>query len=187
MDETLNEEDVVANAVLLLAAGHKTTANLIGNGILALLQNPGELKRLHDDMSLISVAVEELLRYESPVQFTTRLVSEELELGTKWLRSGHRVRLALGAANRDPEQFMNPDVLDLGRIDNRHLAFGYGSHFCLGAQLARVQGQIAIGAVLRRMPRLCLASDAIAWQRNVTFRGLESLHVSFAPRHPTSV
>jgi cytochrome P450 len=187
MDKTLSEDEVVANVILLLAAGHKTTANLIGNGILALLQNPSELQRLRDDTSLILSAVEELLRYESPVQFTTRLVSEELELGGNWMRPGHRVRLALGAANRDPTQFENPDVLDLSRTNNRHVAFGHGNHFCLGAQLARVQGQIAIGAVVRRLPGLRLPSTALAWQRNVTFRGLESLHVSFARSHLTSM
>src|SRR5215212_10259773 len=152
--DMLSEAELFANCILLLAAGHETTTNLIGNGTLALLRNPGEKEKLQADPSLIAGAVEELLRYDSPVQLTARVPKEDVELGGKQIGKGQEAMLILGAANRDPERFPDPDRLDITRQDNRHLSFGQGPHFCLGAPLARLEGQVAIGTLLRRMPAL---------------------------------
>jgi cytochrome P450 len=164
--------------VLLLNAGHETTTNLIGNGTYALLRHPDQWKRLRDDPSLIPPAVEELLRYDSPVQFTSRILTADLELGGKALRAGQMVLLLLAAANRDPEQFPDPDKLDVGRPNNKHVAFGLGSHFCLGAPLARLEGRLVFEALLRRAPDLRLGGPAPRYRQNFNLRGLESLHVS---------
>jgi cytochrome P450 len=177
--DRLNEAELLANAVLLLNAGHETTTNLIGNGALALLRHPDQLRRLREDPALIPTAVEELLRYDSPVQFTSRVLKADLTLGGKQLRAGQTVLLLLGAANRDPAQFPDPDRLDVGRTDNKHLAFGLGSHFCLGAPLARLEGRIAFETLLRRLPGLRLAGPAPAYRPNFNLRGLEALEVTF--------
>jgi cytochrome P450 len=177
--DRLNEAELLANAVLLLNAGHETTTNLIGNGTLALLRHPDQFRRLRDDPALIPTAVEELLRYDSPVQFTTRVLKADLALGGKQLRAGETVLLLLGAANRDPGQFPDPDRLDVGRADNKHLAFGLGSHFCLGAPLARLEGRIVFETLLRRLPGLQLAGPAPVYRQNFNLRGLEALEVAF--------
>jgi cytochrome P450 len=177
--ERLNEAELLANAVLLLNAGHETTTNLIGNGTLALLRHPDQLRRLREDPALIPTAVEELLRYDSPVQFTSRVLKADLALGGKQLRAGQTVLLLLGAANRDPAQFPNPNRLDVGRADNKHLAFGLGSHFCLGAPLARLEGRIVFETLLRRLPGLRLAGPAPVYRQNFNLRGLEALEVAF--------
>lgn len=170
-------EEVVSNALLLLVAGHITTTNLIGNGLLALLRNPDQLKLLRGDPELLPSAVEEFLRYETPLQFTGRIATEDLELNGHPIRAGTAVAIGLGAANRDPEQFPDPDQLDIRRPDNRQLAFGAGVHFCLGAALARLEGQIGIGTVLRRFPGLRLAEEHPPWRNAGTLRGLERLPV----------
>jgi len=175
----LNEAELLANAVLLLNAGHETTTNLIGNGTLALLRHPDQLGRLREDPTRIPTAVEELLRYDSPVQFTSRVLKADLTLGGKQLRAGQTVLLLLGAANRDPAQFPDPDRLDVGRADNKHLAFGLGSHFCLGAPLARLEGRIVFETLLRRLPGLRLAGPAPVYRPNFNLRGLEALEVAF--------
>jgi cytochrome P450 len=176
--DRLSDEELLANSVLLLNAGHETTTNLIGNGTLALLRHPDQLRRLREDPSLIPSAVEELLRYDSPVQFTTRVLKADMELGGKVLRAGQMVLLLLGAANRDPEQFPDPDRLDVGRPDNKHLAFGLGSHFCLGAPLARLEGRLVFEALLRRTPDMRLDGPPPQYRQNFNLRGLESLHVT---------
>jgi cytochrome P450 len=177
--DRLNEAELLANLVLLLNAGHETTTNLIGNGTLALLRHPDQLRRLYEDPALIPTAVEELLRYDSPVQFTNRVLKADLTLGGKQLRAGETVLLLLGAANRDPAQFPDPDRLDVGRADNKHLAFGLGSHFCLGAPLARLEGRIVFETLLRRLPGLRLAGPAPVYRQNFNLHGLEALEVAF--------
>jgi cytochrome P450 len=163
----------------LLVAGHETTRNLIGNGILALLRHPEALRDLQNDPTRIVSAIEELLGCDSPLQRGWRRVAEDLEINGAHLRKGQLVFLMLGAANRDPEVFPDPDRLDLGRLENRHLAFGFGIHFCLGAPLARLEARIALPTLLRRMPCLKLASDELQWQENIAIRGLKKLPVTF--------
>lgn len=175
--DRLTDEEVVANAILTMVGGQETTTNLIGNGLLTLLRHPDELARLRADLALLPAAVEELLRYESPSQQTTRRAPEETELGGKPIRPGQMVMVVMGAANRDPERFPEPDRLDLGRADNRHLAFGWGQHFCFGAPLGRLEGQIALATVLQRMPHLRLAGGPLTWRENLGLRGLSALHV----------
>ncbi|MBI1816789.1 MAG: cytochrome P450 [Deltaproteobacteria bacterium] len=178
-DDRLTEDELFATCVLLLIAGHETTTNLIGNGMLALLRHPDQSTRLRSDPSLIRSAIEELLRYESPVQLTSRVAKVDLEIGGKPVRTGQEVCLVLGAANRDPAQFADPDRLDLARVDNHHLAFGLGLHFCLGAPLARLEGQIAVASLLRRLPELRLASDAVEWREGIMMRALTALPITW--------
>jgi pimeloyl-[acyl-carrier protein] synthase len=177
--DKLSEGEVIAMCVLLFIAGHETTVNLIGNGLLALLRHPEQLGRIQRDPALVTGAVEELLRYDSPVQRTARITSADVELGGRTLPAGSMVVAALGAANRDPAQFADPDRLDVNRRDVRHISFGYGIHFCLGAPLARVEGQIALGTLLRRAPRLALAETSPEWRESSVLRGLKRLRVTF--------
>jgi pimeloyl-[acyl-carrier protein] synthase len=172
--DRLTEGELLAMCILLFIAGHETTVNLIGNGMLALLQHPEQCARLRDEPALIQGAVEELLRYDSPVQRTARIAAGPVEIGGRTI-----IVAAIGAANRDPAHFPDPDRLDITRHDNRHLAFGFGIHFCLGAPLARLEGQIAIGTLLRRMPRLSLATSTPEWRESSTLRGLKRLPVTF--------
>jgi pimeloyl-[acyl-carrier protein] synthase len=176
--DTLSENELLATCILLLIAGHETTVNLIGNGTLALLRHPAELRRLRDDPSLIHSAVEELLRYDGPVQRMTRIPNEDVTIADKTIRRGEMVMTFVGAADRDPAHFPDPDRLDLTRQDNRHIAFGWGIHFCLGAPLARVEGQIAINTLVQRLPTLALATDTPEFRPSVTLRGLKSLPVT---------
>jgi pimeloyl-[acyl-carrier protein] synthase len=175
--ERLSEPELVVMCNLLLIAGHETTVNLIGNGTLALLRNPDQLERLRDSPETIGTAVEELLRYDGPVQLTARIANERVQLGDTDIAPGDWVLTLLGAANRDPAQFANPDTLDLTRNPNPHVAFGRGIHFCLGAPLARLEGQIAIGALIARIPRLELAGTPVR-RIQITLRGFEHLPVS---------
>jgi cytochrome P450 len=177
--DRLTEGELLATCVLLFIAGHETTVNLIGNGLLALLRHPGELERLHAEPGLIGSAVEELLRFDSPVQRTARITNAEVVVGGKTLPAGAFVVTAIGAANRDPRHFPDPDRLDIGRTENRHIAFGFGIHFCLGAPLARVEGQLALGALMRRMPKLRLGGADLEWRESSTLRGLKALPVDF--------
>src|SRR5262245_6742515 len=177
--DKLSEEELLATCILLLIAGHETTANLIGNGMLALLRHPDELGRLRQDPGLIQSAVEELLRYDGPVQRTARVPSEDIAIGGHVIPKGELVMPFIGAADRDPAQFPDPDRLDIARADNRHIAFGWGIHFCLGAPLARVEGQIAVNALVQRFPRLAVATDAPEFRQSLTLRGLTSLPVTF--------
>ncbi|MDX6288496.1 MAG: hypothetical protein QOH42_295, partial [Blastocatellia bacterium] len=160
--------------------GQETTTNLIGNGVLSLLRNPVQLQRLRDDLTLIPSAVEELLRYESPSQHTARIAPRDTEIGGKQIRKGQAVIAVMGAANRDPERFPDPDRLDLGRTDNRHLAFGWASHFCFGAALARIEGQLVFEALARQTINLEFEPGPLVWRDNLGLRGLMSLPVTFS-------
>jgi cytochrome P450 len=182
--DRLTEEEVIANCIITMVGGQETTTNLIGNGLVALLRHPEEMKTLRTTASLIPSAVEELLRYESPTQHTGRMAQEDIELGGKTIRKRQAVIAVMGAANRDPERFTDPDRLDLERIDNRHLAFGWAAHFCFGAPLARIEGQIAYETLLRRLPGLALETGPLIWRTNLALRGLTALPVTFEPASP---
>jgi pimeloyl-[acyl-carrier protein] synthase len=177
--DKLTENELLATCILLLIAGHETTVNLIGNGTLALLRHPDQLRRLRDNPALIGTAVEELLRFDGPVQRTARIPSEDVVINGRKIPKGEMVMPFIGAADRDPAQFSDPDRLDIGRADNRHIAFGWGIHFCLGAPLARVEGQIAINTLVQRFPQLALATDNPEFHQSLTLRGLKSLPVKF--------
>lgn len=177
--DRLTEEEVVANSIVTMVGGQETTTNLIGNGILALLRSPDQLHKLRADLSLIPPAVEELLRYDCPSQHTARLAPGDVVLGGKNIRKRQAVIAVMAAGNRDPERFPDPDRLDITRKDNRHLAFGWAAHFCFGAALARIEGQVAFEAILRRMPNLQLGPGRLVWRTNLGLRGLTALHVTF--------
>jgi pimeloyl-[acyl-carrier protein] synthase len=177
--DRLTEEEVVATSIVTMVGGLETTTNLIGNGVLTLLRNPGEIERMQEDQSLIPSAVEEMLRYESPSQHTGRLAPEDVEWEGKVIRKGQAVMAVMAAANRDPERFPDPDRFDVARTDNRHLAFGYAAHFCFGAALARVEGQEAFEAIVRRLPGLELQPGPLVWRNNLGLRGLTALPVKF--------
>jgi len=176
--DRFTDDEVVANTIVTMVGGQETTTNLIGNGMLALLRHEDQLERLKADMSLIPSAVEELLRYESPSQHTARLAPDDVELGGKAIRKRQAVIAVMGAANRDPARFPDPDRLDIGRADNRHLAFGWAGHFCFGAPLARIEGQVALQKLLTRFGGVRLAPGAITWRHNLGLRGLTELRVS---------
>jgi len=176
--EVLTEEELYAQCVMLLFAGHETTRNLIGNGMLTLLRHPGEAGRLRDDPTLIRSGVEELLRYESPVQNTGRVVMEEMELCGTSLSPGAIVYVMLGSANRDPRHFPDPAMLNLARPNNNHLGFGAGAHFCIGSQLARLEAQAAVLGLIQRFPKMSCSTDSPRWRPNFVLRGLSSLPVS---------
>jgi cytochrome P450 len=178
--DKLNEEELLGMIFLLLVAGHETTVNLIATGTLALLQNPEQLERLRRDPALIGPAVEELLRFTSPVEMgTERVMREDLTLAGTTIPKGDMLVAAIGSANRDETQFKDPDTLDLGREPNKHLAFGLGIHYCLGAPLARLEGQIALQSMVERLPRLRLArpAESLRWRRGALLRGLRALPV----------
>lgn len=165
---------------LLLVTGHETTVNLIGNGVLALLQHPDQLRLLLAEDGLWDTAVEELLRYDGPVETsTTRWVRHDHEFKGHLMRRGDVVRVSLASANRDVAQFDHPDECDVSRSDNKHLAFGHGSHYCLGAPLARLEGRVAISTLFCRFPALQLACapEQLVWRSGVLFRGVEKLPV----------
>jgi cytochrome P450 len=177
----LTNEELTANIILLFGAGHETTVNLIGNGLLALHRNPDQLRLLMDDPSLAPNAVDELLRYDSSVQVTGRTTLEDVdEIGGIALAKGQSVICLLGAANRDPAVYENPDRLDIKREDIRPLSFGGGIHYCLGAQLARIEGEVAISTLLRRLPNLRLDDiDHPDWRQTFVLRGLNKLPASW--------
>jgi len=176
--DALTDGELLATAILLLLAGHETTTNLIGNGTLALLQHPDELARLRAEPELLKSAIEEMLRFDSPVQATLRAATEPVEFGGVTLDKGALVICGIGAANRDPAVFEEPDRFDVARRDNRHLSFGFGAHFCLGAPLARLEGEIAFRALLEQFPTLALSGAPIVHRPNPILRGLQSLEVS---------
>ena len=176
--DALTDAELVATAILLLLAGHETTTNLIGNGTLALLQNPGELARLRAEPELLKSAIEEMLRFDSPVQATARAASEDVEYGGVPIAKGAIVVCGIGAANRDPAVFPDPDRFDVARRENHHLSFGFGAHFCLGAPLARLEAEIAFRGLLDRFPKLALAEQKFEYRPNPILRGLQRLEVS---------
>jgi len=175
--ERLNHEEVVANCVLLLFAGHETTTNLIGNGLFRLLQHPPQTQLLVQSPELTVCAVEEFLRYDGPVPATIKIATRNLEWHGRNIRRGEMVLPFMSAANRDPRQFAAADTLDVGRTPNRHVAFAYGIHFCLGAPLARLEGQLTFETLLRRCPGLALTTTVPRWKPMIFLRGLESLPV----------
>jgi len=179
--DRLDEDEIIANVIVTMVGGQETTTNLIGNGFLTLLRHPTAMEELRNDPSLVQSAVEELLRYESPSQHTARLAPYDLELGGKTIRKRQAVIAVMGAGNRDPERFPDPDRLDLARKDNRHLAFGWASHFCFGAPLARIEGQIAFSTLLRRLREVELCPGPLVWRDNLGLRGLGALPLKFSP------
>ncbi|MBV8161177.1 MAG: cytochrome P450 [Acidimicrobiia bacterium] len=178
----LSEKELLSTLILLLVAGHETTVNLIANGVLALCRHPDQLARLRQDPVLARSAVEEVLRFDPPVQFTARVALEDIDIDGTTLARGDQAIVLVAAANRDPKQFEQPDAFDVGRQDNRHLAFGLGAHFCLGAPLARVEGQVALEAVATRLDELALATRQLEYKTNIVLRGLASLPVTFRAR-----
>ncbi|MFY9683550.1 MAG: cytochrome P450 [Candidatus Sulfotelmatobacter sp.] len=175
--EVLTEEELYAQCIALLFAGHETTRNLIGNGMYTLLRHPQETAELRENPEMIRTAVEEILRYESPVQFTARVLKEEVEICGQHIPKKWSVLCMLGAANRDPKRFKDPDRLDLKRLNNQHLAFSAGPHACIGGQLARLEGQIALLNLVQRFPEMKLAGPRPEWAPTFGFRGLKSLPV----------
>lgn len=187
--EHLTENEAAAMAFILLFAGFETTVNLIGNGTYALLTHPEQRERLQEslkggDMGLLETGIEELLRFDGPVELATwRFATEPLTIGGQDIAQGDPVLVVLAAADRDPERFENPDTLDLARRDNQHLGYGHGIHYCLGAPLARLEGQAAIATLLRRLPDLRLAAEPgdLRWRGGLIMRGLRTLPVEFTP------
>jgi pimeloyl-[acyl-carrier protein] synthase len=178
--DRLTEAEIIANCIITLVGGQETTTNLISNGVLSLLRHPDQLQKLRANPALIPSAVEELLRFESPTQYTARLAPEDLELGGRRILKRQAVFAVMGAANRDPARFPDPDRLDIARQDNKHLAFGWGGHFCFGAPLARIEGQIAFAELLR-FENWSLDPAPLQWRPNFALRGLTSLNISFTP------
>ncbi|MED2944807.1 cytochrome P450 [Bacillus swezeyi] len=178
MHEQLTEEEVLATCILLVIAGHETTVNLISNGLFSLINHPEELGALKEEPQLIESAVEEFLRYESPTQLTARTASEDCEINGDIIKKGEQVYILLGAANRDPNKFKHPHLLDISRKPNQHLAFGYGAHVCPGSSLARLEAQIAISAFLERAPELRLAASNVQYRKLIGFRSLIELPVA---------
>ncbi|NMO92804.1 cytochrome P450 [Actinomycetospora sp. TBRC 11914] len=168
-------EEIVANCIVTMVGGLETTTNLFGNGLLALLRDPEALARLRAHPELMDSAVEELLRFESPSQHTARLAPKDLELGGKQIGQKQAVIAVMGSANRDPQRFHDPDRLDIARQDNRHVAFAWGAHFCFGAPLARLEGRIGFGTLLRRLPTIELVDEPLTWRENLGLRGLTAL------------
>jgi cytochrome P450 len=179
--DRLTEDEVIANCIITMVGGQETTTNLLGNGVLALLRNPAELEKLRANPALVPSAVEELLRFESPTQYTGRIAPQDTEIGGKVIKQKQAVFAVLGAGNRDPERFPNPDKLDIARQDNKHLAFGWGAHFCFGAPLARIEAQIAFEELLRLQNWALEAGRPLTWRTNLALRGLTALPITFTP------
>ena len=178
--DRLSEDDLLSTCELLLVAGNETTTNLISNSLVALLRHPEALQAVRDDPALLGPGIDELLRYDSPVQATSRIALHDLDVCGRRARKGEELILLLASANRDPRVFDEPDRLDLSRGDTRHLAFGQGIHFCLGAQLARLEARIALAALIERFPSLRLANRDIEWGGNVILRGPVRLEIELA-------
>jgi pimeloyl-[acyl-carrier protein] synthase len=180
--QRLSDDEVIANTIITMIGGRETTTNLIASGFLTLLGDPASLEQLRDHPEIAGTAVEELLRFESPVQHTARIAPEDMQLGGKTIKKGSRVVAVLAAANRDPNRFSDPDRLNLTRSDNRHLAFGWAAHYCFGAPLARMEGQIGFRTLLRRLERPALMETRLEWRENAGLRGLARLNISFVPK-----
>jgi hypothetical protein len=175
--DRLSHAELLSTLELLLVAGNETTTNLIGNGLLALLRHPDQLELLQREPERLPVAIEELIRFDGPVQATSRIALEDLDLAGETVRRGQSLIVLLGAANHDPERFEDPDRLDVTRAENPHLGFGHGVHFCLGASLARLETRLALGALIERFPGIKLATERLRWRSNPILHGLESLPV----------
>ena len=179
--DRFSEEEVVANTIVTMVGGQETTTNLIGNGVLTLLRHPAALERLRSDPALIPSAVEEMLRYEPPSQHTARLAPGDVTMNGKAIRKGQAAIAVMAAANRDPERFPDPNRFDITRKDNRHLSFGWAAHFCFGAALARIEGQVAFEEMLGQLPNWSLAQPRLEWRTNLGLRGLTALPITFGP------
>jgi cytochrome P450 len=177
--DKLTDEEIVATCTHLLTAGHETTVNLIAKGILALLQNPLQLQKLRSHPEYMPNAVEEIIRYDTPIQMVTRWAYADIEIGGQQIKRGDSVGIMLGSANRDPMRFQNPEVFDIQREDTKNAGFGGGIHYCLGSTLARAEGQIAINVLLNRLPELHLVNENIDWANNIIFHGPNHLPVAF--------
>ena len=177
--DRFTDEEIIANTIVTMVGGQETTTNLIGNGVLTLLRHPKELASLQADLSLIPSAVEEMLRFEPPSQHTARLAPEDLELGGMRIAKRQAVIAVMAAGNRDPERFPDPDRFEISRTNNQHLSFGWAAHFCFGAALARIEGQVAFEEMLRRLPNLTLNQEHLVWRTNLGLRGVTSLRVRF--------
>jgi pimeloyl-[acyl-carrier protein] synthase len=177
--ERLSQEELAANVNIILSAGHETTSNLIGNGLLALLQHPEQMAKLREQPELVGSAVEEMMRYDNPVQIAYRSAAEDVDLGDKHINKGQLVNMVLGAANRDPERYSEPDCFNITRNEGRHLGLGLGIHFCLGAPLLRLEAEIVFNTLLRRFPTVQLMTENLDWQEHPIFRGVKSLPVLF--------
>jgi pimeloyl-[acyl-carrier protein] synthase len=182
----LSDDEVVATTIVTIIGGHETTTNLIASGFLTLLRHPDSFQYWRAHPEIAASAVEELLRYESPVQHTARIVPADIDLAGKRLQKGAKVVAVLAAANRDSIRFPDPDRLDLLRSDNLHLAFGWAAHSCFGAHLARIEAQIAFNALFRRLSRPALLDIKLEWRGNAGLRGLKALNISFDPDFPAS-
>lgn len=185
-NDRLTDEELTAMCALMLFAGHETTTNLIANGTVAMLEHPEQLRLLREEPQRIDKAVDELLRFNGPIKILVRWVTEDLELQGTQIRTGQRVFLALGSANRDPEKFAEPDRLDITRPSNPHIAFGRGIHACIGAQLARIEGRIALGTMVSRLPGLRLATDKLEWKSSFASRSLVEVPVGHATVHSSA-
>ena len=178
--EVLTEEELLAQCTLLLVAGHETTRNLLGNGMLALLQHPAQLATLKQNPMLMPLAVREFARYDSPVQFSGRAVTEDFSWHDQSIKKGQTVILLLGSANHDPDKFSEPQTLNISRDEGMPLSYGHGMHFCIGAALAQTEGEIAFTTLLTRTSSLTMLDDAPAWRANLSFRGLSRLRIALS-------
>lgn len=177
--EILNEEEIISTVLLVTFGGFETTKNLIGNGILTLLKHPQELQKLRKDPSLMRGAIGEILRYESPLQRTSRSPTCDLELGGQQIKQGSWIFLFLSSANRDPEQYPDPNRFDISRDTRKHLAFAYGNHVCPGSSLAMLEAQVVFTEILARFPIMTLLDSEPDWQPNLTTRTLKQLNIKF--------
>ena len=179
---TMSEDELIAYCILLFFGGQETTANLIGNGMISLIKHPAELQKLRDRPELARSATNECLRYNGPIGAVVRVVSRDIELGGKTIRAGERVFAMVSAANRDPDQFVDPDRFDIERVGNRHVTYGQGRHFCLGAPLANLEAEIALCKLVTRLDGLVLGSEELDWRDGLNMRGVTSLPLLFTPQ-----
>jgi hypothetical protein len=185
--DRLTTDEVICSTIVTMLGGMETTTNLIANGVLSLIRNRDQEARLRNNMSLMPSAIEEMLRFEPPSQHTGRVASEDTEIGGKIIRKRQAVMAVMAAGNRDPERFPEPDRFDIERADNRHLSFGWAQHFCFGAPLARLEGQIALETLLNRFENIQLAPGKLEWRSNSGLRGLKAMPITFNQAETTSV
>ena len=179
--ERLSDDEIIANVLLLFNAGHETTVNLIGNGMLALLRHPDQLRALRENPGLIEEGVDEFTRYDAPVQLVARITTADVEVGGKTIPAGSKLMILLGAANRDPRRYAHPDTLDMTRTAIKPLAFGGGPHYCIGALLGKIEGRLVFDELLRRYRNISLTTEDVVWRPHVNFRGLSELRVDLVP------
>ncbi|KIF73783.1 hypothetical protein QR77_06880 [Streptomyces sp. 150FB] len=179
--QRLSDDEIIANVLLLFNAGHETTVNLIGNGMLALLRHPDQLRALRENPGLIEEGVDEFVRYDAPVQLVARITTADVEVGGEIIPAGSKLMILLGAANRDPRRYAHPDTLDMTRTAIKPLAFGGGAHYCIGALLGKIEGRLVFDELLRRYRSISLTTEDVVWRPHVNFRGLSELRVDLVP------